>query len=31
MPDVLRPDMKAVVWLALGFFIAPKVLKMIGR
>lgn len=31
MPDILRPDMKAVAWLALGFFVAPKILKMVGR
>ena len=29
--DMIRPDMKSVVWLALGFFVAPKVLKMINR
>lgn len=27
MPDILKPDMKSVVWLALGFFLVPKVLK----
>jgi len=29
--DVLRPDLKSLVWLALGFFVAPKVLKMVGK
>lgn len=29
--DMLRPDMKSVIWLALGFFVAPKVLKMVGK
>lgn len=29
--DMLKPDVKAVVWLALGFFVAPKVLKMVGK
>lgn len=29
MPEIIRPDMKAVVWLALGFFVAPKVLQMV--
>jgi hypothetical protein len=24
--DILRPDMKSMVWLALGFFVAPKVI-----
>lgn len=27
--DVLRPDMGKLIWLALGFFVAPKVLKMV--
>lgn len=26
MKSMLRPDAKALVWLALGFFVAPKVL-----
>lgn len=26
MPEVLKPDMKAVVWLAIGFLVLPKVL-----
>lgn len=29
--DMLRPDMKSVIWLAIGFFIAPKILKMVGK
>jgi hypothetical protein len=29
MPSILKPDMKAVVWLALGLFVAPHVLKMV--
>jgi len=24
--DLFRPDMKSMVWLALGFFVAPKVI-----
>jgi hypothetical protein len=31
MPELLRPDMKAIVWLALGFFVAPMVLKIAKR
>lgn len=26
MPSVLKPDMKAVVWLAIGAFVVPMVL-----
>lgn len=29
--EMLRPDMKSVIWLAIGFFVAPKVLKMVGK
>ena len=29
MPEVLRPDMKALVWLALGFFALPAVMKFV--
>jgi len=29
MPSVLKPDMKAVVWLALGFFVAPMVIPKV--
>lgn len=28
MPDVLRPDMKAGVWLLIGFFAVPYALKI---
>lgn len=31
MPSILRPDLKAVVWLALGFFAAPKLMSMIRQ
>jgi len=31
MPTVLKPDMKALVWLALGAFVVPKVLSMVKR
>lgn len=30
MPGVLKPDMKALVWLAIGAFVVPRVLAM-GR
>ena len=29
MPDVLKPDLKAAVWLAIGFFALPYVVKMV--
>jgi hypothetical protein len=29
--DLLKPDIKALVWLALGFFVAPYVVKMVRR
>lgn len=31
MTSVLRPDMKAVVWLAIGFFVLPMALKVVKR
>lgn len=31
MPAVLRPDMKALVWLAIGFLVIPQVLKVVAR
>lgn len=29
MPDVLRPDLKAIVWLAVGVFLAPKAIAIV--
>jgi hypothetical protein len=29
--QLLRPDLKAVVWLAIGAFVVPYVLKMARR
>jgi hypothetical protein len=29
MPDILKPDLKAVAWLALGLFVAPKVIAAV--
>lgn len=29
MPPVLKPDLKAVVWLAVGMFVAPRVLMLV--
>lgn len=29
MPELLKPDMKAIVWLAIGAFVLPKVLVMV--
>jgi hypothetical protein len=28
MPSVLKPDMKALVWLAIGAFVLPKVIAI---
>lgn len=30
MPSVLKPDMKAVVWLVIGAVVLPKVLSKVG-
>jgi hypothetical protein len=30
MPDILKPNMKALVWLAIGAFIAPKVISAVS-
>lgn len=29
--SLLKPDLKAVVWLAVGLFVAPRVLKLVKR
>lgn len=29
VPPLLRPDMKALVWLALGLFVAPKAISLV--
>jgi hypothetical protein len=31
MPAVLKPDLKAVVWLAIGFAGVPLLLKLVKR
>ena len=31
MPAVLKPDLKALVWLALGAFVVPKALALVKR
>lgn len=31
MPEMLRPDAKSLVWLGLGFFVAPMILKIVKR
>lgn len=31
MPSVLKPDLKAAVWLGLGLFVAPKVIAAVRR
>lgn len=27
--DLIKPDLKAVVWLAIGLFVAPKVVSLV--
>ncbi len=29
MPSILKPDLKAVVWLAVGFIVVPKLVAMV--
>jgi hypothetical protein len=29
MPEILRPDMKSLLWLAIGAFVLPMVLKKV--
>lgn len=29
MPAILKPDVKALAWLALGLFVAPKVIAAV--
>ncbi len=31
MPEILKPDAKALVWLAIGALVLPRVLKMLKR
>jgi hypothetical protein len=31
MPAVLKPDLKALVWLAIGAFLVPMVMSKFGR
>lgn len=30
MPELLKPNMKALVWLGIGLFVAPKVLAAVS-
>lgn len=29
MLEILKPDLKSLVWLALGAFVVPKVVRMV--
>jgi hypothetical protein len=29
MPAILRPDLKALAWLAIGLFVAPKAISFV--
>lgn len=30
MPTVLKPDMKAIVWLAIGLLVVPRIAGKLG-
>jgi hypothetical protein len=29
MPEILKPDLKAIVWLGIGAFVVPRLLTMV--
>ncbi len=29
MPDILKPDMKSLVWLAVGFIVLPRIVRAV--
>jgi hypothetical protein len=29
--ELLKPDLKAIVWLAVGFLVVPKIIKTVRR
>lgn len=31
MPPILRPDLKAAAWAAIGFLLLPKALNLVKR
>lgn len=31
MTNLIKPDLKSLVWLAVGFFVAPRVLAMFNK
>lgn len=31
MPEILRPDAKALLWMAMGVFLVPRVMTMFHR
>jgi hypothetical protein len=31
MSNMLKPDLKAVVWLAVGFLVIPRVMAMVKK
>lgn len=30
MPSILKPDVKALLWLAVGAFVVPKLMAAVG-
>lgn len=31
IPSIIKPDMKSVVWAAIGFFVVPKIVAAARR
>jgi hypothetical protein len=31
MTNILKPDMKSLVWLAVGFLVVPRVMSMFNK
>ncbi len=31
MPEILKPDLKALVWLGIGAVVLPKVLRLVRK
>lgn len=29
--ELLRPDLKAIVWLGVGFFVLPRVIRLVKK
>lgn len=29
MPNIIKPDLKSLVWLGIGFFVLPRIIKAV--